>query len=187
MRLLVLLGVCVTLVGCRSGARISSSNDELRVERELQREQIETLEIENAELRTKLAEANARAETPLPEDVLDALPRVADIELTRFCSVEGGTVTWSIRPTDGRGRFVQVVGTLELRATSAGDEPRTLAEAVLTPAELREAYASGLAGTGYRVTRNTDFEGPGVVALTATLHDLVSGTTHTASRFANAR
>ncbi|MEO0630730.1 MAG: hypothetical protein AAFY46_08370, partial [Planctomycetota bacterium] len=120
MRTAVLALLFSVLIGCSSGARIAAANDELRSERETQRERIDALEAENAELKAKLAEANARSESPLPEDVIDALPRVAGIELTRFSSIGDGEVTWAIKPTDGRGRFVQVVGTLELRAVAVG-------------------------------------------------------------------
>ncbi len=182
MRALVIIILSCVAIGCSSGERIARANDELRLEREAQRERIEALEAENAELRAKLAEATARAESPLPDDVLEALPRVARIELTRFSTIDGGSITWAIRPTDGRGRFVQVVGTLEVRAIDAGDQPSVLAEAVLTPAELRDAFASGLAGAGYRVSTPIAGAPAGPVTLTATLHDHITGATHEATR-----
>lgn len=182
MRTLVLVVLCLSALGCRSGARIAAANDGLRLEREAQAERITELEAENAELRTKLTEANARAESPLPEDVIEALPRVAAIELTRFCHVESRLVVWSVKPTDGRGRFVQMVGTLELRAVSSGAEPELLAERILSPTEVRDAYASGLAGTGYRVIFEQAKEATGPITLTATLHDHITGATHEATR-----
>ncbi|MEO1584943.1 MAG: hypothetical protein AAFR96_10290 [Planctomycetota bacterium] len=191
MRKLALIVLCLAAgslaSGCNSGKRIAAANDQLRLERETQRERIDTLEAENAELQTKLAESNARLESPLPDDVLDALPRVASIELTRFCDVSDGEVTWSLSTKDGRGRFVQVVGTLELRAVSTGAEPAVLAEAVLTPAQVRDSYASGLAGTGYRVMRPIAGEASGPVTLTATLHDHVTGQSHEASHVVETR
>ena len=127
MRMTAVCLLCLFSLGCSSGARIAAANDELRLERESQRAEIESLEAENAEMRTKLAEANARAESPLPDDVIDALPRVAQVDLTRFCSVDDGTITWALKPTDGRGRFVQIVGTLKLRAVSTDAEPHVIA------------------------------------------------------------
>ncbi len=185
-RLLVitLIGFCT---GCNSGARIAAANDQLRLERESQHEQIESLEAENAELRSKLAEANARLGSPIPDDVLIALPRVASIELTRFSDLRDDVMTWSIRPSDSRGRFVQVVGTLELRAVTAGSEPRVLAETVLAPAELRDAYASGLSGAAYRASAQITGDIAWPVTLTAVLHDHVTGTSHEASRVMEAR
>lgn len=182
MRTLALIVLCLAALGCNSGARIAKANDGLRLEREDQRERIESLEAENAELRAKLSEANARAESPLPEDVVEALPRVASIELTRFSGSHNGEIVWSIKPTDGRGRFVQAVGTLELRAVSAGELPTVLAEAVLSPTELRDALTTGLTGAGYRVTRPIEGDAAGPITLTATLHDHVTGGTHEASR-----
>ncbi|MEM9663135.1 MAG: hypothetical protein AAF937_12600 [Planctomycetota bacterium] len=187
MRIAVLCLLSSLSVGCSSGARIATANDGLRLERESQRERIESLEAENAELRAKLAEANARAESPLPGDVLAALPRVAHIELTRFCSIEDGEVTWVIKPTDGRGRFVQVVGTLEVRAVTSEDDPRVLAEAVLSPTEVRDAFASGIAGTGYRVMRPFDAASDSPITLTVSLHDHVTGTAHEAARVVEPR
>lgn len=187
MRTVALFVLCLSVPGCSSGERIAGTNDQLRIERESQRETIAQLESENAELRAKLAEANARAESPLPDDVIAALPRVATIELTRFCSIDDGSVTWSLKPTDGRGRSVQVVGTLEVRAVSTDAEPRVLAEAVLTPTELRDAFTSGLAGNGYRVSVPIEGDAAAPVTLTATLHDHVTGMTHAASRIVEPR
>ncbi|MEL7484368.1 MAG: hypothetical protein AAFN41_08430 [Planctomycetota bacterium] len=187
MRTAVLALLFSISIGCSSGARIAAANDELRSERETQRERIDALEAENAELKAKLAEANARSESPLPEDVIDALPRVAGIELTRFSSIGDSEVTWAIKPTDGRGRFVQVVGTLELRAVAVGADPSVLAEVVLSPTDVRDAFASGLTGAGYRASTAFDGDERGPVALTATLHDHVTGATHEASRVVEPR
>ncbi|MEO1534450.1 MAG: hypothetical protein AAFS11_02675 [Planctomycetota bacterium] len=187
MRSILLVAVACGCFGCSSGARIAATNDSLRLERESQTDRITELEAANAELRAKLAEANARAESPLPDDVIDALPRVAGIELTRFCSIGDGEVKWAIKPTDGRGRFVQVVGTLELRAVAVGAEPSVLAEVVLSPTEVRDAFASGLTGAGYRVSTSFDGDETVPITLTATLHDHVTGATHEASRVVDPR
>ena len=117
--LALLLIAC--LAGCNSGKRIAKANDELRLERESLQEQVASLEAENAELKSKNSELNKRLDSPVPEDVLSALPRVATITLGRASAIEtDGEVSnavFLISPTDGKGRFVQCVATVELRCS----------------------------------------------------------------------
>ncbi|MEL6795737.1 MAG: hypothetical protein AAFO89_02840 [Planctomycetota bacterium] len=82
---------------------------------------------------------------------------------------------------------MQVVGTLELRAVTSDDEPRVLAEVVLSPTEVRDAYASGIAGTGYRVSKPAQGASNSPITLTAWLHDHVTGTAHVATRVVERR
>lgn len=175
--------------GCGSSDRIAKANDALRLEREAQSERIRTLESDLAETRAKLTEANARLDAPVPQDVLEALPRVASIAIGRLSLIEDGRIVVFVSPSDGRGRFVQAVGTLEVRAveiSGVGAEPRVLGEAMLSPTQLRDAYVSGLSGTAYRVPIPLAEAPASPVTLAATLHDHLTGATHTAERIVTA-
>ena len=185
--LALLLIAC--LAGCNSGKRIAKANDELRLERESLQEQVASLEAENAELKSKNSELNKRLDSPVPEDVLSALPRVATITLGRASAIEtDGEVSnavFLISPTDGKGRFVQCVATVELRIVEIGEQgsqPRVLGERVVTPEELRESYASGFGGASYLLRVKLDHKPESSVTLRAELHDAITGATHEAER-----
>lgn len=183
----ILLITC--LAGCSSGKRIAKANDELRLERESQREKIAVLEGENAELKSKVTELNNRLESPVPDDVLSALPRVAKIAIGRASSIEiDGEATdavFLISTADGKGRFVQCVATVELRVVEIGEQgsqPRLLGERVVTPEELRESYAPGFGGASYLLRVPLNRKPETNVTLRAQLHDAVTGASFEADR-----
>jgi len=183
----ILLTAC--LAGCSSGKRIAKANDELRLERESLKEQVTLLEAENAELKSKNTELNNRLESPVPEDVLSALPRVAKIAIGRASSIdndgESTDAVFLISTADGKGRFVQCVATVELRVVEIGEQgsqPRVLGERVVTPEELRESYASGFGGASYLLRVPLDSKPETNVTLRAELHDAITGATHQAER-----
>lgn len=179
----------VGLAGCNSGKRIAKANDALRLEREAQGERIAALESENAELRSKNSELNARLESPLSEDVLATLPRIASVSLLRASGIEAPNGTtealFMLTTADGRGRFVQAVGTVELRVVELGEQGEdaaVLGERTVTPAELRDAYASGFGGPSYLLRVPLSREPSTSVALRAVLRDDVTGASHEADR-----
>jgi hypothetical protein len=111
------------------------------------------------ELETELQMAAARPES-LPEAVRAAQPHVADIALGRLSHVvdldEDGRpdrVRLYVEPRDGRGRFVQLVGTLSVNAALMPAEAaaETVGRLTLGPLELRDAYRSGITGTHYTI------------------------------------
>ncbi len=115
------LAACLVLLPACSSSRIEKENDRLREENQSLRSQVEQLSATNAELNAKLNEAAATRTAPMDSDVLAALPRVASIELgtlTGFFPGDRGkpatSVNVYIRPLDGRQRFTQAVGTLEV-------------------------------------------------------------------------
>lgn len=188
-RAIVAILLTASLAGCNSGKRIAKANDELRLERESLKEQVASLEAENAELKSKNSELNSRLESPVPEDVLVALPRVANISLGRASAIESdgesAIAVFLISPTDGKGRFVQCVATVELRVVEIGEQgsqPRVLGERVVTPEELRESYASGFGGASYLLRVPLDSKPETNVTLLAELHDAITGATHKAER-----
>lgn len=181
------LVLCAT--GCGSGKRIAKANDALRFERETQRERIAALESENAELKSKNSELNARLESPLTEDVLAAMPRVAGVTLQRASAIEiegaDTRAVFLLTTQDGQGRFVQAVGSVELRAVEIGEQgedAEVLGERVVTPTELRDSYASGFGGPSYLLRVPLNRAPTTGVALRAILRDSVTGSTHEAER-----
>lgn len=164
--------LCLALAGCRVGGGQSASdaNDELRKKIIDQDKRIVGLEGERDELKVKLAEAQRVREGALPADVLDALPRCTKIEIGTLSGYEprdpkapARSVLAYIVPRDGRGRFVQVVGTMKVvalilpatleQSAAASPEQHVLAtaERTLTPGEVRDAYRSGITGTHYEI------------------------------------
>ncbi len=184
----------VSLIGCSSGKRIAKANDALRLERESLKEQVTSLEAENAELKSKNSELNNRLDSPLPDDILTALPRVASISLARATTVEtqdgAPAAAFLLRTSDGKGRFVQAVASVELRVVEIGeqgDDAAVLGERVVTPTELRESYTSGLGGASYMLRVPLTRTPTTGVALRAVLHDAITGASHSAERVIDAR
>lgn len=201
----LLAGVLLAGGGCASKGRISAENDRLRRENREQKDRITALEGEIAELKVKLAE-RYRPEAHLTPDHLEALPRVTKIEIGRLSGLlptRGDEATSGVIylvPLDGRGRFTQFTGgvvaeVLVLPRVAGGDEPqpRRVARRSYTPAELRDAYRSGLTGTHY--TLELPFETPLVrpagetlsVVLRVEAEDGLTGQRHVAERFVDRR
>ncbi|MEM8757366.1 MAG: hypothetical protein AAGF47_06255 [Planctomycetota bacterium] len=185
-----LLGGSPVLSGCQTKARLSRTNDELRLQRESLRERVDGLELQVAELRSKLAESLMAQPKAPPSDVIDALPRVASLRLTRFSAVAVDETDAEpvarlfVMPVDGRGRFVQATGSLSVRLVSPGAEglePSVLFERSLSPGELRDAYVVGLSGPSYRLDLPLG-GGPlgSSIAVSVILADMVTGVLHEA-------
>lgn len=155
-----LLSGCKTRIGGGGG----SDTGLLRARADDLARQVETLT-----LRANEAEANAlRVNAALSADVVAAIPNLAVIEIDKLSGPSASDTTSFpvfVRTLDARRRFIQVVGTLTVRAwaypsgtfAAAGSKPIAVASvdiavpAKLTPLELREAYRSGVMGTHYRV------------------------------------
>ena len=167
--LLAMAAVPLALAACGSirlgGERsVSEENDRLRTQVHEQQERIKALEGEREELKHKLAEASRARGTTLPEGVADAMPTVTTVKISMLSGLEpiaaaqpatGVSVTF--QPMDGRGRFTQAVGSaaievFEIASKVTGAEPRRIAQATLSPAELRDAYRSNVTGTYYSAT-----------------------------------
>lgn len=164
--LLVLLAASF-LPGCRFGGvrSVEAENDRLRQEVADHEKKQQALQGEVSELKVKLAEAS-RAQQGLPAEALEALPRVASIEISSLCGFEPidskepatGVAVW-FETKDGRGRFVQAVGRVTIQAlilpTGPGD-PQQVASITLTPVQLRDSYRSSFTGTHYSVDLKLD-------------------------------
>lgn len=193
----VLLAVAViTLPACRVGGvrSVEAENDRLRQEMLDKDKKQRELEGEITELKVKLAEA-CRAQTPLPDDVLHALPRVTSLEVSSLCGFEptdanvpASAVSVWFETQDGRGRFVQAVGTVTISALilppkvgDAGPEPQGVAKLTLSPVQLRDAYRSSFTGTHYAAEIKLDQpveRGPGrtpSLLVRIEFHDAITG------------
>jgi hypothetical protein len=154
----MLLTVAALLAGCGSFKKVSEENDRLRA-------RVIELEVENQQLTGRAAELDGQLQRvtndlPVPREVLDATPYVAAISIasvSHAADTDGDgvsdTLVIYVEPTDGRGRFVQMVGELSVHAaTLPGDNDAiTLGRVTLGPGELRNAYRSSFLGTHYTV------------------------------------
>ncbi len=164
--LIPLAALTAALAGCTIGGSSSASaeNDRLRKEVAELKTRITELEQRNAELEAKLA----AAEGGLSPEALAALPVCAKIEIDPLSRVERGEsprLTVYLKPLDGRGRFVQIVGELSIHlrgvtttetdigsgAASTPGPVVPIADTTLRSTELREAYRAGFMGTHYVV------------------------------------
>ena len=147
----------LAITGCSHGGRVEKANDELRQENETLKQQIAEVTARNKELESELHRPSGVA-TTLPEDIRANIPHVTAIEIGRLSfarDTDGDgrpdTLTIYLNPTDGRGRFTQLVGTLTISAAvvPADADASTVGRASFTPAQVRDAYRSALTGTHY--------------------------------------
>jgi hypothetical protein len=146
------------LPGC--GIRnFQNENDRLRALVLDLQQQVEALTSRTSELESALAAATA-APGSVPDSVRANLPHVAEISISRlsFARDESGdgqadAVTLYIQPTDGRGRFTQMTGTLAAHVAllPADADALTLGRTDLDPSALRDAYRSSFTGTHYTI------------------------------------
>lgn len=160
------LTLALLLTGCGSatigGAKgFSTANDELRAK-------VAALEAENAQLKATKAELEGNLAQEervrrglISADVLAAIPVCSGITIDSLsglypASSESAPTRCDIylEPFDGRRRFVQIVGNLRaevlaLHPSAAAAAPVVIGTLSLSPAQLREAYRSGLTGTHY--------------------------------------
>jgi hypothetical protein len=177
------------------------------------------LEEEARALRLELAEARALAARTSTTDatILAATPALAGIEIDRLSGLsssqplaQGVTIPVHVRTLDGRGRFLQAVGTLEVDAWALSDRrpdadseaPPTmgrvepppgalaLGRVTLSALEVREAYRSSVTGTYYEaLVVATAPEQPmrSAMLIRVRLTDALTGQVHDAARVIPAR
>lgn len=144
--------------GCGSVKKASEENDRLRA-------RLLELEDENRQLAGRTAELDAQlkslaSELPVSQEIRDATPHVAEISIasvSHAADTDGdGQVDMMVlyvSPSDGRGRFVQMVGDLAVHAATIpveGDAV-TLGRLSVSPGELRDRYRSTFLGTHYTI------------------------------------
>lgn len=158
-RRVVLLTLCVAMSatgGCRTrlgGGKASEAAALSRRVDELERE------LREAKLRGEEAEAKLTSAAKGDDEVVRATPMLAGIEIDRLSGPTPGDrdgFPVYVRTLDGRGRFIQAVGRLEIEVfvADASDGPAVapvrVGGASLGPLELREAYRASVMGIHYR-------------------------------------
>ena len=154
-RMSLLLGVMLVPVGCTMTVLKPTSEDSVRERIAKVEKQNRDLELENEGLKARLAESQktlSRDEAALEA----ATPQLASIKIGSSSVIETARdgqrqLVLRLAPTDDRGRFMQVVGSLNVRvvAVPASGDPEPLAVAQFDPLEVREAWRGGVLGTGY--------------------------------------
>ena len=147
--------VLAVLPGCQFTLLKPTSEDTVR-ERIAEVERVnEALRLENAGLRARIAESEILSD-PDEEALVAAMPRLSAVAIGSASVVESGLdgsprLTLRLAPSDDRGRFMQIVGDLTVRAVAVPGEgsPIPLAVARFDPLEVREAWRGGVFGTGY--------------------------------------
>lgn len=162
--------IAVTLPGCSGGggARFANENDRLRAQALDLENQAKALKSRNAELEAQLAQAT-RAPTTLPADVIAATPHVASISLGRLSHARDDnndgkldTILLFLEPTDGLGRFLQIVGSVSIHAAilPADGPAKTIGQRNIGPKELRDAYRSSFTGQYYSLSLPIELPSP---------------------------
>jgi outer membrane murein-binding lipoprotein Lpp len=156
-RIITVVVLLALLAGC--GKKASQQNDLLRTQVMDLEAQVERLTDRNRELEAALAQAEAVPGTP-PEEVRANIPHVVRVGIDRRSHAldEDGDgradgLLIYVKPADGWGRFVQLVGRLSVHAADLPPDadPVSLGRVNLVPTEVRESYRSSFLGTHYRV------------------------------------
>ena len=148
------------LAGCAGPSRVSRENDRLRARVHELTKQVRRLEDHNAELMARIHQVRAKPPS-IRAEVLDNTPHVARISIGRLSHARDSDgdgrsemLKVYVKPTDGLGRFVQMVGELAVHAAilPPDAEAITIGRITLGPGEVRGAYRSSMLGTLYAVT-----------------------------------
>jgi hypothetical protein len=141
----------LTSAGCKVGG--PGKADPQLAELVALRTKTKALEAENAELRQQVARGALSAGRSADEALAE--PAAVGIEIDSYTGwikdapADKPTLRVFLTTRDGRGRTVQLTGTLTVEVRSA--EGTVLASKTLKPIELRDAYRSGLMGPFYVV------------------------------------
>jgi len=153
----------VALVGC-SSARVMMPTDNDGLRREVQglREQVSALEAQRNELQQQLAAATKPVAEAGSVDaqVAEATPQLVSLTLevgSHYLSKVTGSGSPTceaivyLKPTDGRGRFLQIVGSARASAFQLHADGRvvSLGTAQWNPIEVRDAWRDGIFGAHY--------------------------------------
>lgn len=156
-RIITVVVLLALLTAC--GKKASRQNDLLRARVMDLEARVEALADRNQELEAALAQAETAPGEPA-EVVRASTPHVVSIRIDQrsYALDEDGdgqveALKVYIKPADGRGRFVQLVGWLSVHAADLPPdaEVATLGQVTLDPAEVRERYRSSFMGTHYSV------------------------------------
>lgn len=201
-RAILIIAIAATMPACSTrlgGGKASEAANLARRVTGLERE------VQAQTLRASEAEAKLYAAAQQSDEITRATPVLAGLEVDRLSGPTPSDLTGFpvfVRTLDGRARFIQVVGRLEISVLAAPEnaagEPVRVSGASLGPLEVREAYRSGMAGTHYRVDivaddaflRSSAFRGSlsrHDLRIVARFEDALTGRVHEATTIIPAR
>ncbi|MCI0366190.1 MAG: hypothetical protein L0219_20205, partial [Phycisphaerales bacterium] len=149
----------LTSTSCSNTKEVSNANNELRMKNVELQSQVDDLSRRNKELQIELERSSAVPST-LPEDIRANTPHVTAIKIDGISHVRDSDndgrpdrLVIYLQPTDGRGRFTQLVGSVSVNAAlvPADGEAQTVGRVTLNPAEIRDAYRSTITGIHYTI------------------------------------
>jgi hypothetical protein len=155
---ITILSVLLVAAGCGRGGRIAAENDRLRDEIRSLESQLRDTNARAEELQTQVQSLMTQLQQSTDLPVVQATPMLASLDISKrshLADTDGDGLADHLRvylnPRDGRDRFLQIVGRLDLQIAllQVQVEPRVLAQASLEAPAVRDAYRSGFAGTHY--------------------------------------
>ncbi len=157
----MLMAALFAISGC-SGDAIRAENDRLREEVQRLEDELASADGRVAELTQQLGRMAREARTGEAAaealiDIAGAEPFLAAITIGRLShavdeDMDGfaDRLVLYVHPEDGRGRFLQMVGSIEVVIVAIDAEgPYTLGRKSLDPLAVRDAYRSSFMGTHY--------------------------------------
>lgn len=197
--LIAMLACALALTACNKYTVLSPTpDDDLRRQVRDLKEEVKNLKAERTELKeniTQLAKPVAESSTRDAE-IVEATPQVVGVTISghvgpskstaqtpeqsaESVQVNGCGAVIYLSPSDGRGRFLQIVGRARVSVfqLTADGKSQTLGQCDYSPAEVRDAWRSGLMGTHYtlKVPLSPDWKCEGTVTVKLEFTDGLTG------------
>ena len=168
MRLSLVLVMILVLGGCRATMMKPTQQDDVRKRLQQVQDELDRKTREVEELEHDLA-AMARETEQTDPEIVQATPRVTSITIGSLSDVRwnrhkddlDATLTLYLHPLDGQGRFLQLVGSVQVTVVVLPEhgDAVTLARVQIGPMGLRRAWRSGFMGTHYTLEIPLELEG----------------------------
>lgn len=155
--IIVAIATIFSLGGCNPVALTPNQNDALRRQVRDLEEQVNAAKAKQVELEQQLAQSvkSAEEKSSIDPAILAATPHVAMVQiesssgfLASKVGVEpaGCTARIYLEPSDGLGRFLQIVGSVQISVfeLKAGGKSQTLGKAEFSPSQVRDAWRGGV-------------------------------------------
>ena len=193
---LLLFALTIAAGGCNKATILMPTEaDQLRaMVRDLSLK-VDQLNSANAELKQQLEIANkdAQVRTGISPEVASATPQLVRVRVgssshfARSGEANVCVATIYLEPQDGLGRFLQIVGTLDvsLFELSPTGTSRALGTASFGPLEVRDAWRGGVMGSHYTFEVPMTGDGwncTGSATVRLAFVDGYTGTTHSSQR-----
>jgi hypothetical protein len=196
LRILCAAVLVAVVAGTNAGCQrdFSNQNDILREQVMDLEEKVDALERRNRELEAELARI---ADEPgsLPAEIRANIPNLVEISIDRLSHAldtdndgRADLLRVYVEAADGRGRFIQLVGSVSVHAAvlPAEDESITIGQRTFPADAVRDAYRSSFMGTHYTFELPIDLPEAIADAASASLQighvDGRTGRTHEAQR-----